>query len=75
MKNIVKWKILYSSLQIWQKCNTLAKFFFFLFLQKSRQIFACSRENRLIDYQYISLKFKITECFFITEHFYLQHLQ
>lgn len=47
---------------------------FVLFLKKSRHIFfACSRENILIDCQFI--KIKITECFLITEHFYLQHPQ
>lgn len=75
MKNILKWKISHSSTQTQQKCSVLAKYFyFFLFLQKSRYIFsACSRENILIDYQYISLKIKITTCFLITEHFYPQH--
>lgn len=48
----------------------------FLFLQKSTYVFfAWSSENILIDYQLISLKIKMTECFFITEHFYLQHPQ
>lgn len=48
----------------------------FLFLKKSRPIScACSRENILIDFQYISLKIRMSAYFLITEHLYLQHLQ